>query len=87
METATLKLWSWNGVSYYMHCCCITSMCCREKNVYFIQKCEGVGMKHEHGVKLGPGTNGCMFKLITHHLQFIMRLTGLKSKVCFHLKH
>jgi hypothetical protein len=29
----------------------------------------------------------CMFKLITHHLQFIMRLTGFKSKVCFHLEN
>jgi len=35
-------------------------MHCREKNIYFIQKCEGMGMKHEHGVRLGPGTNGCI---------------------------
>jgi len=29
----------------------------------------------------------CMFKLITHHLQFIMSQTGLKSKVYFHLEN
>jgi len=57
METAALKLWSRNGVSYYMHCYCITSMCSREKNVYSIQKCEGMGMIYEHGVRLGAGTN------------------------------
>jgi len=55
METATLKLWSQNGVSYYMHCYCITSMRCREKNVYSIQKREGMGMKHERGVKTRAG--------------------------------